>query len=225
MPVHEKTIRPPHDRSDLSQPRVAYQGIPGAFGEEAIRRLWFDSALPIPSRTFTEVLDLLIDGVVDWAVIPIWNSTIGPVAPACAALRVHESAITRSREIDVPVNHCLLGLPGTLMTDVRFVGSHVAALGQCAKLFATHEALSPCEAFDTAGAARELSLLVDAASPATHDSCWYSSLGADPRQLAAIASADAGRRYGLSVLLDGVQDDPTNLTRFVVVRSKEARTW
>jgi prephenate dehydratase len=224
MRAHAKTIRPPHHTSDLARPRVAYQGIPGAFGEEAIRRLWHDSALPIPSRTFTDVLDLVVDGAVDCAVIPIWNSTIGPVAPACAALRLRESAIARSREIDVPVHHCLLGLPGTLMTDVRFVGSHVAALGQCAKLFATHQTLSPCEAFDTAGAARELSLLVNAASPATHDS-WYSTLGADPRQLAAIASADAGRRYGLSVLLDGVQDDPTNLTRFVVVRSKEARTW
>jgi len=224
MHAHEKTIRPPHDRSELGQPRVAYQGIPGAFGEEAIRRLWHDSALPIPSRTFTDVLDLLVDRVVDWAVIPIWNSTIGPVAPACAALRVRESAITRTREIDVPVHHCLLGLPGTLMTDVRLVGSHLAALGQCAKLFATYQTLSPCEAFDTAGAARELSLLIDAASPATHES-WYSTLGADPRQLAAIASADAGRRYGLSVLLDAVQDDPTNLTRFVVVRSKEPRAW
>jgi prephenate dehydratase len=224
MHAHEKTIRPRHDRSELGQPRVAYQGIPGAFGEEAIRRLWHDSALPIPSRTFTDVLDLLVQGVVDWAVIPIWNSTIGPVAPACAALRVHESAITRTREIDVPVHHCLLGLPGTLMTDVRFVGSHLAALGQCAKLFATHQTLSPCEAFDTAGAARELSLLIDAASPATHES-WYSTLDADPRQLAAIASADAGRRYGLSVRLDAVQDDPTNLTRFVVVRSKEPRAW
>ena len=224
MHAHEKTIRPPHDRSELGQPRVAYQGIPGAFGEEAIRRLWHDSALPIPSRTFTDVLDLLVDGVVDWAVIPIWNSTIGPVAPACAALRVRESAITRTREIDVPVHHCLLGLPGTLMADVRLVGSHLAALGQCAKLFATYQTLSPCEAFDTAGAARELSLLIDAASPATHES-WYSTLGADPRQLAAIASADAGRRYGLSVLLDAVQDDPTNLTRFVVVRSKEPRAW
>jgi prephenate dehydratase len=223
MNVQEQSLHSPRNHSRLAPLRVAYQGIAGAFGEEAIRRVWHDSAQAIATRTFSEALEQLVAGVVDCAVIPIWNSTIGPVAPACAALRIHESAITRTRAVDVPVHHCLLALHGTAIADVRYVGSHVAALGQCAKLFATHEAFTLCEAFDTAGAARELSQYLDATSPPTPDS-WYSTLRAEARQLAVIASTDAGRLYGLSVLLDGVQDDPTNLTRFVVVRSKDARS-
>jgi prephenate dehydratase len=224
MDVQEKSLHPPRNRSELAPLRVAYQGIAGAFGEEAVRRVWHERARAIPARTFAEALEQLVTGAVDWAVIPIWNSTIGAVAPARDALRIHEPAITHTRVVDVPVHHCLLALPGTSIADVRYVGSHTAALGQCARLFATHEEFTACEAFDTAGAAHELSLLIDAMHPATSGS-WYSTLRADARQLAVIASADAGRRYGLSVVLDGVQDDPTNLTRFVVVRSKEARRW
>ena len=224
MHVRENAVDPTQNCAELTPLRVAYQGIAGAFGEDAVRRVWHDRARPIPVRSFAEVLMQLVSGAVDWAVIPIWNSTIGPVAQACAELRVHESAITRTRVVDVPVHHCLLALPGTPIAEVRYVGSHMAALGQCARLFATHNEFTACEAFDTAGAARELSLLIDSARPSTYD-VWYSTLRADARSLAVIASADAGRRYGLSVLLDGVQDDPTNLTRFVVVRAKEPRRW
>lgn len=222
MDVQEQTLRQPSNRSEHISVRVAYQGIAGAFGEDAIRRVWHDRAEPIPARTFAEALEQLVTGAVDWAVIPIWNSTIGPVAPACSALRLHGSAILRTRVIDVPVHHCLLALPGMSIADVRYVGSHAAALGQCARLFATHDEFTACEAFDTAGAARELSLVMDSTRPVPSDS-WYSMLRAEPRELAVIASADAGRRYGLSVMLDGVQDDRMNLTRFAVVRSKEPR--
>jgi len=162
---------------------------------------------------------------VHWAVIPISNSSIGPVAPARAALRARGSAVVTTGQVDVPVRHCLLALPGTSIGDIRYVGSHPAALAQCTRLFAENVALAACAAFDTAGAARELCVLGDATRPRVNDT-WYSALAIDgPSRLAAIASADAGRRYGLSILRDGVQDDPTNVTRFAVVRAKEPRRW
>jgi prephenate dehydratase len=199
-----------------------YQGIAGAYGEEAIRRLWRGRAQAVPARTFSEALDELVRGRVPWAVIPVWNSTIGPVAPSRAALRARGSSLTVVREIDIPVRHCLLGLPGTSMADVRFVGSHPVALAQCAKLFAARPELTQCAAFNTAGAARELSLLGDSHRPVQQS--WCSSLGFDaPGQLAAIASAGAGRQYGLSILCKDVQDDASNVTRFVVVRAQEPR--
>jgi prephenate dehydratase len=225
MHVHEKPARRPEQHANLAPLRAAYQGIAGAFGEEAVRRLWHGRAEAIPARTFAAALDELVGGRVQWAVIPIWNSTIGPVAPARAALRACGSTVTVARQLDIPVRHCLLALPGTSIADVRFVGSHPAALAQCAKLFTAHPELTPCDAFDTAGAARELSMLSDPASGRLHDN-WYSSVPVDaPSRLAVIASANAGRRYGLSILREGVQDDPENLTRFVVVRATEPARW
>jgi prephenate dehydratase len=187
--------------------------------------VWHGRAEAIPARTFAEAIDELVSGRVQWAVIPISNSTIGPVAPARAALRACSSAITIIRGVDVPVRHCLLALPGTSIADIRFVGSHPVALAQCTRLFADRPELMACAAFDTAGAAREVSMFHDRARRAMSE-LWYASLPVDgPSQLAAIASENAGRRYGLSILRDGVQDDPSNVTRFVVVRAREPRRW
>lgn len=235
MHVHGSSLRTPREQleqPDLAPPRAAYQGIAGAYGEEAVRRIWHGRARAIPTRTFADALAALVSGRVHWAVIPISNSSIGPVAPARAALRALGSAIVVTRQVDVPVRHCLLALPGTSIADIRYVGSHPAALAQCTRLFAANDALVACAAFDTAGAARELATLGklgklgelgDATRPRTSDT-WYSALAIDgPTRLAAIASADAGRQYGLSILREGVQDNPTNVTRFAVVRAKEPR--
>jgi prephenate dehydratase len=108
--------------------------------------------------------------------------------------------------------------------DVRFVGSHPAALAQCTKLFADRPELTACAAFDTAGAAQELSIFGESAGSSSE--LWYSLVRVHgPKRLAAIASAAAARRYGLSILRAGVQDDPSNVTRFVVVRATEPRQW
>jgi prephenate dehydratase len=202
--------------------RVAYQGVAGAFSEDAVRQLWNETAEPWPARTFAEALTAVASGAVDHAVIPIWNSTIGSIALAEAALGRHGDALARVREIDLPVRHCLLALPGAAIADVRFVGSHPAALGQCARAIAAR-GLTACEAYDTAGAARELSAYGDRQTLDREP--WYASLRVEsPVQLAAIASAGAAARYGLTILAHDIQDDPTNLTRFVVVaRSEGAR--
>ena len=225
MHVHGKSVRTPVDHTDLAAIRAAYQGIAGAFGEEAVRLVWDGRAQAIPARTFDAALEQLVDGRVEWAVIPVWNSAIGPVTTARAALSACGSRITVTRELDVPVRHCLLALPGTAISDILYVGSHPAALAQCAKFFAEHPELTACDAFDTAGAARELSMLRESDTPPLAES-WYDTLRVDaPSRLAAIASANAARRYGLCILREGVQDDATNLTRFVVVRAAEPRPW
>jgi prephenate dehydratase len=198
---------------------VAYQGIAGAFGEEVVERLWRGEAVARPVRTFPAALDAVLGGSVAWAVIPVWNSRIGRVASACDALDDRARALVQEQEVLIPIELCLLGLLGTSIADVRYVGSHPAALAQCARLFGESPALLACEAFDTAGAAMELSRFC-ARTP--NERPWYARLPVEaPSQLGAIAAAAAARRYGLEVLRRGVQDDPANMTRFVVVRARE----
>jgi len=225
MHVHGKSVRAPADHIELAPIRAVYQGIAGAFGEEAVRLVWDGRAKAIPARSFDAALEQLVDGRVEWAVIPVWNSTIGPVTAACAALSARGSRIIVTRELELSVRHCLLTLPGTSISDVRYVGSHPAALAQCARFFAEHPEFTACEGFDTAGAACELAMFREPDAPRVAEA-WYAPLRVDtPSRLAVIASANAGRRYGLSILLEGVQDDATNLTRFVVVKAAEPRTW
>jgi prephenate dehydratase len=128
----------------------------GAFGEAAIRRLWRRGAQTHPTRTFAAALGALVRGEVEWAVIPIWNSTIGHITASHAALAKHEDTLERVREIDVPVRHCLLAHPGSAPAQLRYIASHPAALAQCSRLFVELPDAAQCVASDTAGAAWKL---------------------------------------------------------------------
>ena len=211
-----------------THPRVAYQGEPGAYSEMAIGREWRGAATAVSAPTFADTIGLLGRGRVDYAVIPVWNSTIGQIQGTSTLLAHHASRLETVSELTVPVVHCLLGLPGASLTSIRYVGSHPAALAQCQRLFATRETLQPCVAHDTAGAARELASLgrrvrLEAAQASTP---WFSPyVPTDANSLAVIAGSSVAQLYGLVVITEGVQDNPANATRFVVVRAKDGWRW
>jgi prephenate dehydratase len=97
------------------------------------------------------------------------------------------------------VRLCLLALPGTRIADIGEARSHPVALAQCRRFLAATPGIRPVAVHDTAGAAAEVARLGDPA-------------------LAAIASAEAGERYGLVSLAAGIQDRADNQTRFFVIR-------
>lgn len=201
---------------------VAYQGVPGAFGETAVHRYWRDRARPFPTPTFVAALEAVRKGEATHAVIPVWNSSIGSVVEGCAALDQCEARLIQVDEIEVPVDLCLIARPEASMRDIRFVGSHPTALAQCKRFFAECRGMAGCMAFNTAGAVRDVACydaIVRASDPSAL-LAWYSHLHFDsPIRLAAIASERAAHYYGLAVLRRSVQDDPTNRTRFVVLRA------
>ncbi|HUF27444.1 MAG TPA: prephenate dehydratase domain-containing protein [Gemmatimonadaceae bacterium] len=207
-------------------PRVAFQGEPGAFGEAAVMRHWSGRAEAVPGRTFADALALVCAGHADYAVIPTWNSAIGELLVPRLALALYAARTRALDEVHVPVRQCLLALPGATLDDIRVAGSHPAALAQCTRFFAARPRIAPREAFDTAGAARELALLatsIDRACVATGAIPWYDAVTREAHELAVVASAPAAERYGLALLVEGIQDDPANTTRFVVVRARESR--
>ena len=210
-------------------PRVAYQGEPGAYGEMAIAQEWRGSATAVGTPTFTDTITLLARGRADFAVIPVWNSTIGEIHDTSLLLSHHASRLETVSELTVPVVHCLLGLPGAALTTVRYVGSHPTALAQCRRLFASRRSLQPCIARDTAGAARELASLgrrVRQGSREPASMPWFSPYHpTESRTLAVIAGQPVAQLYGLVVITEGVQDNPANATRFVVVRAKDGVSW
>jgi prephenate dehydratase len=218
-------IAPPR----LGGPRVAYQGEPGAYGEVAITREWRGQATAVGTPTFADALALLGRGGTDFAAIPVWNSTIGNIQDTALLLAHHASRVDVVSELTVPIQHCLLGLPGATVASVRYVGSHPTALAQCKRLFADRRHLQPCVARDTAGAARELASLGGiAGSPPTRPASppWFEPYRpADPRAFATIAGGNVAAIYGLVVLAESVQDDPANATRFVIVGPRDGAQW
>ena len=137
-----------------SGPRVAYQGEPGAFGEAAVERHWSGGAIATGTPSFARALELLVARGVDLAVIPVSNSTIGAIPSVRELLDAHADAVHQVDEIVLPVRHALVALPGASLDSVRVIGSHFAALAQCAGFLRARPEVSTREAFDTAGAAR-----------------------------------------------------------------------
>jgi len=218
MSIQETSIR------DCVGP-VAFHGMSGAFGEDAVISFGNGRATPVPCTSFSDALDAVLRGDVRWAVIPVWNSTVGRITSACAELQRRRDAIQTVRYIDVPVKLCLVAAVETTVDELRYVASHPAALAQCKRLFARHSQLMACEASDTANAARQLAALITAATARPAGSSlapWYAALPwSSTRSLGAIASARAARRYRLVVLRENVQDNVTNFTRFAAVRRRE----
>ncbi len=179
-------------------PRVAYQGEPGAYSYVAIRQYFGNEATAVPYPSFPDALRAVTDGVCDFAMVPVENAIAGPVHVALDALRGAGDALVPVGEHRLRIVLCLLGVPGATQATVRRVWSHPVALAQCGVFLGRHPQIVVEPHADTAGAAREIAERGDPA-------------------VAAIASADAGERYGLTVLVDGVQDVPENWTRFVVM--------
>jgi len=178
--------------------KVAYQGEPGAYSDEAVTAL-FPEAEAVGFATFRLTFEALSIGAVDAAVLPVENSSAG-VVQEVSDLLWELPGLRVVREHVQPVRHCLLGWPGPVQRAL----SHPQALAQCDRYLHSRQIRS-VTFHDTAGAARAVA---ERREPGT----------------AAIASRSAAARYGLYVLAEGIQDDSENRTRFVVVeRGKAAR--
>lgn len=175
--------------------RVGFQGALGAFSEEAVRALVPD-ADPVPLQTFEAVVRAVEGGEVEAGVLAVENTLAGAVAEAYEALVGGD--VTAVAEMVIPIRHCLLGLPGSAVEQVREARSHPVALSQCRGFFADHPKIRAQAVYDTAGAAEEVAALGDPS-------------------LAAIASARAGERYGLEILMADLQDRDDNQTRFYLI--------
>ncbi|MGW1818486.1 prephenate dehydratase [Streptomyces sp. NPDC002125] len=173
---------------------VAYQGEPGSNSATAARFLYPECG-ELPCTGFEQALDAVTLGTADLAVIPVDNSTAGRVADVHHLLP--ESGLFIVAEHFLAIRFDLMGVRGATPEDVECVRSHVHALGQCRKVL-REGGWRTLVADDTAGAAREVAEL------------------GDPRH-AALAPPAAAQLHGLDVLRAGVEDDPDNTTRFVVL--------
>ncbi|MBS1818459.1 MAG: prephenate dehydratase [Acidobacteria bacterium] len=175
--------------------RIAYQGEPGAFSEAASTQVNASADL-LPCRAFEDVFAAVNSGAADYGVLPIENSIGGSIHRNFDLLLEHQLPIVG--EVEVPVVHHLLALPGTRLEDIRRVYSHPQALAQCDRFLRTLTGVEVIASYDTAGSAKLVA-----------DQHWTDA--------AAIASARAGEVNGLVAVRSAIQDNDTNTTRFLVV--------
>ena len=179
--------------------RVAYQGIAGSYSEMACFALFPGKHHSlVPLTNFTEVFVALQEGTSDYGVVPIENSLGGSIHLNYDLLE--EYPVDIIREYNLRIQHCLLGIPGSSVQTVEQVCSHPQALHQCRHQM-TQLNLHGVSEQDTAGSAQLVAQRGDVTQ-------------------AAIASARAGKLYGLTILQDNFADTSNNFTRFLVIKRK-----
>jgi len=174
--------------------RVAFSGVPGAFASIAAGKI-FNKAVQVPYPDFKSAYNAVVNGDCDCAVLPIENSTTGEVGQVLDMM--FSGPLYVSGVYNLSITQHLMALPGTHLSDIKKVISHPQALSQCAPYIRKH-GFEQSEYANTAMAAQ---FVKEQNSP----------------NLAAIASEETAKLYGLEIIEKNINEASQNTTRFAVL--------
>ncbi len=184
---------------DTKEARVVFQGAEGAYSQAAMTQYFGERIQSLHVDTFRDAMSAIDEGSADFAVLPIENSTAGIVSEIYDLLVEFENYIVGEQILQI--NHCLLGVPGAELEDIRTVYSHPQSLMQSSRFLAGHD-WRQISMQNNAFAARKVADEGD-------------------RSQAAIASEYAAKVYGLNVLCEGINQEKDNSTRFIIVTNQK----
>lgn len=182
---------------DINSIVVAYQGIEGGYGHEACQKVFGDSANMVNKKFFDDVLLGVHKKEIDFAVLPVENTSTGSVNDVLDILMKYNAYIVGELYLDI--NHALLGTQNSSIENIREVLSHPQALSQCSIYIKSH-GFDENVSSNTAFAAKTV------------------AAGGDDT-VAAIGSIANASIYGLKVLDKNIENMKGNQTRFIVVTS------
>ena len=187
------------DALDAGKARVVFQGAEGSYSQAAMTQYFGEGIDSFHVDSFRDAMDAIDEGSADFAVLPIENSTAGIVSEIYDLLQEYENYIVGEQIIKI--EHCLLGVPGASLEDIRTVYSHPQSLMQSSRYLALRDW-------------RQISM---------PNNAFAAKKVADERDKsqAAIASEYAGAVYGLEVLQRKVNHSGTNSTRFIIVSGRK----
>lgn len=187
------------DDLDTKKARVVFQGAEGAYSQAAMVEFFSDKVNSFHVDTFRDAMLAIDEGSADFAVLPIENSTAGSVSEIYDLLDEFENYIVGEQIIKI--EHCLMALPGTDMSEIQTVYSHPQSLMQSAR-FLKDQPWKQVSMQNNAFAAKKVQADGD-------------------KTQAAIASEYAAKLYGLEILKKGVNHLSNNSTRFIIVSNQK----
>ena len=176
-------------------PMVACQGVEGAYSQIACEKI-FKSPMIMYFKNFDGVFNAIEQGLCQYGILPIENSTAGSVKKVYDLMIHHNFSIVRT--FRMKVDHNLIAKPGVKLSDIKEIYSHEQAINQCGDFLKTIPGVKVIPVENTAVAAETV-----AKSGRT--------------DIAAIASHTCEELYGLKSLADSVQDKGNNRTRFICI--------
>ncbi|MGN1081484.1 MAG: bifunctional chorismate mutase/prephenate dehydratase, partial [Acutalibacteraceae bacterium] len=190
-----------YQNSILSGLKIAYCGTEGAFAHIAASKI-FPSAQKIAFSSFRKAYEAVENGDCDCAVLPVENSFAGDVGQVNDLM--FSGTLYVNGMYDLAVTHDLLAVEGAKQSDIKTVVSHPQALSQCSTYIKDNN-LQEVQYSNTALAAEYVKNLND-------------------KSVAAIASAESAKLFGLKVVARSINDDRSNTTRFAVFSRVDSRS-
>ncbi len=176
-------------------PMVACQGVEGAYSQIACEHIFKDPFI-LYFKNFESVFSAIDQGMCQYGILPIENSTAGSVKKVYDLMQKHNFSIVRSFRLKV--DHNLLVNPGTRLEDIREVYSHEQAIGQCGDFLQSLTGANVIPVGNTAMAAEMVSI-------------------SGRKDVAALSSRACAELYNLDCLAASVQDKGNNRTRFLCI--------
>ena len=173
--------------------KIVYQGIAGSYSESCAKQM-FPNVETIPCKTFDECFEKASLNSEIRAIIPESNKTTGNIG---VEYLIFKFRLNIYEEYFFPINHNLIGIKGSKLKDVKNVYSHAQALSQSSEFIKKNNFLANVRA-DTAGSAKYISEQND-------------------KTKGAIASKLSAEIYNLDILMENIQDDNENYTRFLIM--------
>lgn len=181
--------------------KIAIQGIKGSFHHQVVKEYFSENVDIDECLSFEELIDSLIAGKSDQAVMAIENSIAGPIIPNYALIDKNNLHIIGEHYLNIQQN--LMALKGQKIEDIKEVHSHPMALLQCMDFLKQYPNIKLVEDKDTAETARRI----------------------QEKQLtgiAAIASVTASEMYNLDIIASSIQTIKNNMTRFVIIKKQNS---
>ena len=176
-------------------PMVACQGVEGAYSQLACEKI-FPGPMILYFKSFEGVFSAIENGMCQYGVLPIENSTAGSVNQVYDLMIQHNFSIVRTFRLKV--DHNLLANPGTKLEDIREIYSHQQAISQCAGFLSRLPNVNVVAVENTAMAAEMVA-------------------ASGRKDVAALSSRSCAQLYGLTNLAPSVQDKGNNRTRFICI--------
>ncbi|WP_185850087.1 prephenate dehydratase [Blattabacterium cuenoti] len=180
--------------------RIAIQGVKGCFHHAAVSRYFEGCHYQLMEcSSFRDLANSVAKSNVDIGVMAIENTIAGTILTNYSLLSEYNLRIVG--EVYMPIQHHLMALPGYKVKDIKEIYSHPMAILQCESFIEAHPNIKISKYSDTAAAAK------------------YISQCNKKKGLAAIASEDAAKEYGLEILYKNIQTIARNFTRFFVIKN------
>jgi prephenate dehydratase len=180
---------------------VAIQGVKGSFHHIVSQQYLDEKVLVDECMTFDAVIDSILNGKSDAAIMAIENSIAGSIIPNYALIDSHDLHIIGEHYLDI--QHHLMALSGQTIDDIKEVHSHPMALLQCKSFFKQYPHIKLVEDIDTAQVAQRIQ---------KHQT----------KNVAAIASRLAAQLFELHIISESIQTIKHNETRFFIVKIKNS---